>query len=167
MKKNGFKVFKIILVIVILVTVAFFVYKDYLVPSHFFCPAPSKEVKNYEPPLSVWQEVIYPGSLFIKRTIVEPCDPCRTECRGSLGRSGGAKFSYHVLVPFYDVITWYKDKWDMSGGGGDMESGGEAGTIFGAKIYDKNFGDILYFITIVGDKSETSINFSSSIQTTK
>lgn len=178
-KKNGFAPVIIVLIVVILAVVGYFSYKNYSRfsqlptstttsnPTPTSCPTPNDKERNYKPPLSVRPDVIYPGAQFVERTIIPPCDACRqsvAECYGSSGLSGGVDFSYKVQAPFKDVITWYKDKWHMVGGGGTMnDNNGESGDVFGTQISESgNLDTTLYYMSIAGDKLNTTIDFQSN-----
>lgn len=129
---------------------------------------PSPVKSTYKAPKEVKNEVIYPNSRFIEREEVSPCiatsdDP--SGCIGTLGESGGARFIYEVNASYNDVRNWYITHWQMSGGGGEIESDGKSGNIYGAHITEKSGGEYLYYIGIKGDESKTTIIFNSNSST--
>lgn len=128
-------------------------------------------INNSEKQAGVRIEVIYPGAQFEKKEDVPPCTTEGAQCVGSLGPSGGFRYTYKVQVPLHNVWSWYTEKWGLSGGGGgsidkvnDKREPLVADMPFG-RILDKNTNKNLYFVDISGDEFNTTIVFSTNDQT--
>lgn len=121
---------------------------------------------------AVRSDVIYPGLQFIGKEDVKPCSGPEN-CFGSLGPSGGVRYTYKVRAPLYDVWSWYKQKWNLAGGGGgsiykanDQGEPLEANIPYG-QISEKNSEKylLLYYLDISGDNLSTTVVFSTNDNT--
>lgn len=139
------------------------------IPTTVSSTNPSPSAITYKAPSIVRADVIYPGAELVDKQEVQPCittDADPNACRGSLGESGGVRFNYKAQAPYKDVVNWYKTKWNLIGGGGSSNNdSGDSGTVSDAHITEKDPNKYLYYLSISGDKSNTTITFSANSNT--